>query len=213
MIEVGGSSKRVLAGIFFSYAVYVGEIVFAFLAMSLQYWKWLIIVVYAPMALFGLYVYCLRESTRWQMIRGRLVEAKETLKVMVRTNKIDLPEKEIDDASDDQMRLMFDVVEQKEKEDMKVIIGSKEIMTRLSVTSFSFFTSSFLYYGSLVHVVLLPGNKYTNFILAAFTSFPGEMLAYYTFNKYGRRITLQCGYLLSAVFLIAQNYCPSCEYY
>ncbi|KAF9799976.1 hypothetical protein SFRURICE_000988 [Spodoptera frugiperda] len=186
LIEVGGSSKRVLAGIFFSYAVYV--------------------VVYAPMALFGLYVYCLRESTRWQMIRGRLVEAKETLKVMVRTNKIDLPEKEIDDASDDQMRLMFDVVEQKEKEDMKVIIGSKEIMTRLSVTSFSFFTSSFLYYGSLVHVVLLPGNKYTNFILAAFTSFPGEMLAYYTFNKYGRRITLQCAlsWLKVILFLVGK---------
>ncbi|CAH1636386.1 unnamed protein product [Spodoptera littoralis] len=209
LIEVGGSSKRVLAGIIFSYAVYIGEIVFAFLAMSLHYWKWLIIVVYAPMSLFGLYFFCLRESTRWQMIRGRLEEAKETLKIMVRKNKIDLPEKEIEDASDDQMRLMFDIVEQKEKEGMKVIIGSKEIMTRLSVSSFSFFTSSFLYYGSLVHVVLLPGNKYTNFILSAFTAFPGEMLAYYTFNKYGRRITLQCGYLLSAVFLIAQNYCPS----
>ncbi|KAF9422599.1 hypothetical protein HW555_001803 [Spodoptera exigua] len=209
LIEVGGSSKRVLAGIIFSYAVYIGEIVFAFLAMSLQYWKWLILVVYAPMLLFILYFLCLRESTRWQMIRGRLQEAKETLKIMVRTNKIDLSEKEIEDASDDQMRLMFDVVEQKEKEDMKVIIGSKEIMTRLSVSSFCFFTSSFLYYGSLVHVVLLPGNKYTNFILSAFTAFPGEMVAYYTFNKYGRRITLQCGYLLSAVFLIAQNYCPS----
>ena len=212
MIEVGGSSKRVLAGIIFSYAVYVGEIAFAFIAMSFQYWKWLIIVVYSPMILFILYVFVLKESTRWQMLRGKIDEAKATLKVMARMNKIDIAEDEITDASDDQMRLMFDVVEQKEKESIKVIIGSKEIMTRLSVTSFCFFTSSFLYYGTLVHAVLLPGNKYTNFILSAFTSFPGEVIAYYAFNKYGRRITLQCGYYCSAVFLIAQNYCPECKY-
>ncbi|KAJ8723212.1 hypothetical protein PYW08_003124 [Mythimna loreyi] len=208
LIEVGGSSKRVLAGIIFSYAVYVGEIAFAFFAMSFQYWKWLILVVYSPMIVFITYIFVLKESTRWQMLRGKMEGAKKTLTQMAKMNKIDITEKEITDASDDQLRLMFDVVEQKEKENMKVIIASKEIMTRLSVTSFCFFTSSFLYYGSLVHAVLLPGNKYTNFILAAFTSFPGEVIAYYTFNKYGRRITLQCGYFLSAIFLIAQNYCP-----
>ncbi|XP_047025352.1 organic cation transporter protein-like [Helicoverpa zea] len=208
MIEVGGSSKRVLTGIIFSYAVYVGEIIFAFLAMSFQYWKWLILVVYAPMVLFILYIFVLKESTRWQLLRGKMDGAKKTLNAIAKMNKLDIGEKEIEDANDDQLRVMFDVVEQKERENMKVIIGSKEIMTRLSVTSFCFFTSSFLYYGSLVHCVLLPGNKYTNFILAAFTSFPGEVIAYYTFNKYGRRITLQCGYFLSATFLIAQNYCP-----
>lgn len=212
VIEVGGSSKRVLAGIIFSYAVYVGEIVFAVFAMSFQYWKWLILVVYAPMILYILYIFLLKESTRWEMLRGKMEGAKQTLKVLARMNKINISEQEITDLSDDQLRLMFDVVEQKERENMKVIIASKEIMTRLSVTSFCFFTSSFLYYGSLVHAVLLPGNKYTNFILAALTSFPGEMIAYYTFNKYGRKITLQCGYVISAIFLIAQNYCPECKY-
>lgn len=211
VLEVGGSSKRVLAGIIFSYAVYVGEILFAFLAMSLQYWKWLILVVYSPMILFISYIFVLKESTRWQMLRGRMDGAKKTLKAMAKMNKLDIAEKEIADVTDAELRLKFDVVEQKERENMKVIMGSKEIMTRLSVTSFCFFTSSFLYYGTLVHCVLLPGNKYTNFILSAFTSFPGEVIAYYTFNKYGRRITLQCGYFVCAVFLIAQNYCPECK--
>lgn len=212
MIEVGGSTKRVLTGIIFSYAVYVGEIVFAFLAMSLQYWKWLILVVYAPMILFILYIFVLRESMRWQMLRGKMDEAKKTLKEIAKKNKLDIADKEITDASGDELRLKFDMVEQKERENMKVIIGSKEIMTRLSVSSVCFFTSSFLYYGTLVHCVLLPGNKYTNFILSAFTSFPGEMIAYYTFNKYGRKITLQCGYFVCGIFLIAQNYCPECKY-
>lgn len=212
VIEVGGESKRVLAGVIFSYAVYVGEVGFAFIAMGLQYWKHLIITIYSPMILFVFYVFFLRESTRWQMLLGKMDGARETLKKIAKINKLDVTSKEIDDISDEELRGKFKVEIQVEKEGMKDVLASKEIMVRLAVTSFCFYTSSFLYYGLAVHSVLLPGNKYTNFVLSAITSFPGDMLAYYTFNKYGRRITLQYGYLLSAVALIAQTYSPECEY-
>lgn len=169
-------------------------------------------MVYSPMILFAGYFFILKESTRWQLLRGKMDEAKETLKMTARMNKLDITEKEINNYSDEELRGLLDVEEQRVKEGMGVIVGSKEIMTRLAVSSFCFFASSFLYYGSLVHCVLLPGNKYTNFILAAVTSFPGELIAYYTFNRFGRKITLQCGYFVSATFLIAQSFSPDCKY-
>lgn len=212
-MEIGGTSQRVMAGIIFSYAVYVGEIVFAILAMTLQYWKWLILTIYAPMILFISYFFLLKESPRWQILQGRMEEAKSTLKIIARMNKIDIADKDLDGCTDEELRSRFDVGDQKQKENLKAIISSKEIMTRLVVAAFCFFASSFLYYGSLVHSVLLPGSKYTNFILAAASSFPGEIIAYFTFNKYGRKITLQCGYVVCAVFLIAQSYTPNCTYY
>ncbi|XP_026748842.1 organic cation transporter protein-like [Galleria mellonella] len=208
LIEVGGESKRVLAGVIFSYAVYVGEVAFAFIAMGLKFWKLIVLVVYTPMILLVSYIILLKESTRWQMLRGKMTEAKDTLKVISKSNKLNISPEEIDALSDEEIRMKFNIETQKEKENFRDILNSKEIMTRIGVTSICFFTSSFLYYGLVVHSILLPGNKYTNFILSSLTSFPGDLLAFYTFNKFGRRITLQSGYAFSAIFLIAQTYAP-----
>ncbi|XP_026496214.1 organic cation transporter protein-like isoform X1 [Vanessa tameamea] len=208
LIELGGDSKRVLAGVIFSYAVYVGEVLFAFIAMGLKYWKLLIIVVYAPTVLYGFYALLLKESIRWQMIRGKSTEAKNTLKLVAKMNKLEVTGKEIDDISDEELRKKFDVVIQKQKETIKDILASKETMLRLAVTSFCFFTSSFVYYGLIVHSVLLPGNKYINFVLSSLTAFPGDYLAFLCFKKFGRNISLRCAYICSACFLIAQTYTP-----
>ncbi|CAH2084574.1 unnamed protein product [Euphydryas editha] len=208
LIEIGGDSKRVLGGVIFSYAVYVGEVLFAFIAMGLKYWKLLVIVVYTPTILFFSYLVLLRESVRWQMIRGKTNEAKNTLKLIGKFNKLKVTSEEIDEISDADLRIKFDVVIQKEKEKMRDILASKETMIRLAVTSFCFFASSFTYYGLMVQSVLLPGNKYTNFILSSLTAFPGDFLAFVCFKRFGRNISLQGAYVASALFLIAQSFTP-----
>lgn len=211
VIEVGGETKRVFTGVIFSYAVYVGEVLYAFIAMGFIHWKSIILAVYVPMVIFFSYVLILRESTRWQMLRGKMDEAKATLKLVAKFNKTNVTAAEIENADSKVIRAIFNVEEQKEKESIKVILNSKEIMTRFAVTAFCFFTSSFLYYGALIYSVLLPGDKYMNFIMVALASFPGDLLAYFAFEKFGRKVTLQYGYLFSATFLIAQNYCPNCK--
>ncbi|XP_028173612.1 organic cation transporter protein-like [Ostrinia furnacalis] len=208
LIEIGGESKRVTAGVLFSYAVYLGEVVFAAISMGFKYWKHVMLAIYSPMVLYISYIFILKESTRWQMIRGKMGEAKSTFKLIARMNKVNISDDEIDVMSDEDMRSKFNVELQKEKENFKDIIGSKAIVTRLVVTAICFFTSSFLYYGLVVNAIYLPGDKYVNFILASVTSFPGDLIAFYCLNKFGRRITLQCGYLTCAVFLIAQTYTP-----
>lgn len=208
VIEIGGDSKRVLGGVVFSYAVYLGEVLFAFIAMGLKYWKLLIIVVYTPTVLFVSYAILLRESVRWQMIRGKTDDAKNTLKLTGKINKLKVTPEEIDEISEADLRIKFDVVVQKEKEKIRDIVASKEIMIRLAVISFCFFASSFMYYGLMIHAVLLPGNKYTNFVLSSLTAFPGDYLAFVSFKKFGRNISLQVVFVVAAVLLISQSYTP-----
>lgn len=211
MVEVGGETKRVTAGVLFSYAVYVGEVSYAVIAMGFKYWKYVIIAIYSPMFIYISYIFLLKESTRWQMIRGKMDEVKATFKSIAKTNKLNISDEEIDAMSDEDIRSKFNVQLQKERESMKDIIGSRSIMTRLAVSSVCFFTSSFLYYGLVVNAIYLPGDKYVNFILSSVASFPGDLIAYYCLNRFGRRITLQCGYITCAVFLIAQSYTPESE--
>ncbi|XP_041979996.1 organic cation transporter protein-like [Aricia agestis] len=208
MIEVGGNSKRVVTGVVFSYAIYIGEVFFALIAMGVQYWKYIVAIVYAPTALFVLYIFVLKESMRWQLVNEKISEVKETLKFVARVNNISVTDKEIDDLSGDELTKKLDAIKQSETENLKDVLSSKEMTVRLAVASFCFFTSSFVYYGLAIHSVLLPGNKYTNFVLASVTSFPSDLLALYVLDKYGRKLTLQCSYAFLAVFLTAASFSP-----
>lgn len=211
MIEIGGETKRVTTGVVFAYAIYMGEIVYANIAMGLKYWKYIVLVLNSPLVIFLTYIILLKESTRWQMIRGKMKDAKETFKCIARMNKIKVTAEEIDALSNEQIRTKFNVHLQVEKESFKDIFGSKVIMIRVAVTSVCFFTSSFLYYGLVVHSIYLPGDKYVNFIMSSVMSFPGDLIAFYCLNKFGRRVTLQGGYMVCAAFLIAQVYSPECK--
>ncbi|XP_041979997.1 solute carrier family 22 member 3-like [Aricia agestis] len=208
MIEVGGESKRVSTGVIFCYAFYVGEVLFAIIAMGLKYWKYIIMMVYAPMILFLFYVFILRESIRWQIINDRITEVKETLKIIAKMNNLSVTEKEITEITPEELTNKFNAVVQKESENYKHIIASKEMLIRLAVSSFCFFTSGLTYYGMAVHSVLLPGNKYVNFILAALVSFPSDLVALFLMKRFGRKRTLQCGYVCLSVFLVASSFSP-----
>lgn len=212
VIELGGGGRRVLAGVLVGTSIYVGEIIFGLLAMVLRYWKYLIIAVYSPLVMFIFYIFILKESTRWQLIRGKIVEAKETFKLIAKMNKLSLTEKQISDISGEVLCLKLNVVEPKEKESFKDILKSKAILIRLAVMSFTFFSSNFMYIGLTVNSVFLPGNKYINFLISAVASILGDLIALYCFAKYERRICLQFSYVFSAVFIIAHSYTPNGKY-
>ncbi|XP_063362870.1 organic cation transporter protein-like [Cydia amplana] len=208
MIEVGGETKRVITGVIFSYATYVGEVLFGFLAMGFQQWKALLLATYAPVILFIAYIITLHESTRWQLLQGKASEARNTYKIIAKINKLTLSNEEIDNISEDDLRSKFNVASQKEKKGFKEIINSKEIMIRVIVVSFCFFTCGLVYYGVAMQSIYLPGDKYLNFLLTSLASLPGDFIAYFTFPKYGRKISLQCGFIFCAVFLLAQAFTP-----
>ncbi|XP_047990320.1 organic cation transporter protein-like [Leguminivora glycinivorella] len=208
MIEVGGETKRVLTGVIFSYATYVGEVLFGFLAMGFQQWKALLLATYAPVILFIVYIILLHESTRWQLLQGKAFEARKTFKTIAKLNKLSISNEDIDNISENDLRTKFNVASQKEKESFKEIINSKEIMTRVIVVSFCFFTCGLVYYGVAMQSIYLPGDKYVNFLLTSLASLPGDLIAFFTFPKYGRRISLQCGFIFCAIFLLAQAFTP-----
>lgn len=208
MIEAGGQTKRVLAGVIFSYAVYIGEVVYAITAFFLPYWKHLVYIVYSPTIIFIIYIYLLRESTRWQLLKDDINGAKRTLKEIALSNKVLLTEKEIQDIGGRELKIRLQVAEKKDRVVLKDILESSELLKRLGVATFCFFAAGFSYYGLTIHSVLLPGNKHVNFILASITSFPGDLLAYFTFNKYGRRISLMCSFICGGIFCIATAYSP-----
>lgn len=95
------------------------------------------------------------------------------------------------------------------KRDFKSYISLERNNDKISSVCILFLYIQF--YGSLIYSVLLPGDKYTNFVLGALASFSGDLLAFFAFQKFGRKLSMQFGFVFSAAFLVAQNYCPNCK--
>ncbi|XP_063829330.1 solute carrier family 22 member 1-like [Ostrinia nubilalis] len=170
MLEIAGRRHRILSGVVFAYAIYMGETCFATLAMFVPNWKTLIEVVYGPCMLFLILIFYLDESPRWLILNGKTDQAIHNLKMIAKTNDIKINEQDLCNVDDKKLKQMFDIQNYETREGLLEVFKSKEMMKRLLVGYMVRFTSSFVYYGLMINSVYLPGNKYTNFLLATVMS-------------------------------------------
>ncbi|XP_060804875.1 organic cation transporter protein [Amyelois transitella] len=206
MIEAGGKKNRVLAGVLFAYAIYVGESTFAIAAMFLPYWKSLIRLIYTPIILCLSFIYLMSESPRWQFLNGKTEEAIANIERSAKFNKIQINKQHAGDIEILKEKLCIREVE--DRESYMKIFTSKEILIRVLVACVTRFTASFVYYGMMIHSVWLPGNKYTNFLLSTVMSFPGELASLYLMNKIGRKLPLIGGFIVCGTLCLASAFIP-----
>ncbi|XP_072944771.1 organic cation transporter protein-like [Epargyreus clarus] len=195
MVEITGTKARILPGVLFAYSVYLGEAVYACIAMVVPYWKHLIMIICLPNVLFLSFIYIIRESPRWQIINGRIDEAKETLLIIAKTNKINVDTDILRKMNEATLKEAFNIRSYARKEGFADIIKSREMIKRIFATFLARFGTSFIYYGLVMNSVGLPGDKYWNFFMSAAASFPGELIAMYLMNRIGRKKPLIYGYL------------------
>lgn len=213
MIEIGGVDNRVLAGVIFSYAVYLGETLFALVAMFLAYWKTLVLIIYSPVITFVLLFFLIKESPRWQLLVNETDKAKHSLLHIAKVNKININKDKLLNMTPENLRREFKMDTYQKRQSFGAVVRSSEMRKRTLVAGFCKFTSGFVYYGLMVNSVFLPGNKYTNFMLATVMSYPGEFMSLYLMNKYGRKFPLIYGFLLCGVLCSACGAVPEGKSY
>ncbi|KOB58208.1 Solute carrier family 22 member 21, partial [Operophtera brumata] len=208
MLEICGIKNRILSGVVFAYSIYLGECIFACIAIFVPYWKTLIHIINGPSIFFITYIFLIRESPRWEILNGKIEKAKKTLLVMTDMNETNINRQELAEIDEAKLKDKFNIVIYEKQEGLKDVVTSKVIMKRLLVAAICRFTSSFVYYGLMINSVYLPGSKYTNFLLATVMSFPGELVSLYLMNKIGRKMPLMVGYITCGVLCIASGFVP-----
>ncbi|XP_045537085.1 organic cation transporter-like protein [Papilio machaon] len=203
MMEIGGKKNRLLAGVIYAFGIYLGESVFAVMAMFVPYWKNLIKVIYTPPILILSYVYFLKESPRWQIVKGKTECAKKTLLLISEYNKVNINKDKLESMNEEELKIEFKIENCQQKETFRDAMKSREIIKRLVVGSFARFAACFIYYGLIINSVSLPGNKYTNFLLSSVMSYPGDLTALYLMNNVGRKLTLVYGYIVCGLLCVA----------
>ncbi|KAF9803928.1 hypothetical protein SFRURICE_000466 [Spodoptera frugiperda] len=205
---IASARHRLLSGVIFAYAIYLGECLFAVIAMFVPYWKTLLRIINGPLIFFISYIFIIHESPRWQIVNGKIDKAKESIRRIAKMNRINIDYEELDAITDVDLKNKFDIAENQVKEGYGEIFKSKVILKRLLVVGMCRFTSSFVYYGLMINSVWLPGDKYVNFLLSTVMSFPGEIISLYLMNKYGRKIPLMAGYFISGTVCVISALVP-----
>lgn len=217
-LEMIGVEKRVLASSCLSCSFAIGQILLAFLAWILPYWRNLTFLLYTPGILFVTYYFCLVESVRWLVSQGRKKEAADIIFKGAAVNKRTLPPDTIT-----YLETMSSVVPIKTKRksimtETKIIFRSRILFSRLIVISFWFAAVNFIYYGLSINAVSLAGNQYLNYALLSVIEIPGYIINIFTLDHFGRKKTITTSYLISATaltimpFIINMGECSRCMY-
>lgn len=130
MLEIGGKKNRVLSGVLFAYSIYLGETLFACIAMFVPYWKNIVRIIYSPFILFVTYIFLLYESPRWLITNGKTEKAKKGLLRIARQNQININYDELENLDNVKLKIKFNIEENEVKENMKTVFTSKEIIVR-----------------------------------------------------------------------------------
>ncbi|XP_076254271.1 organic cation transporter protein-like [Rhynchophorus ferrugineus] len=207
-IELVGPKKRVLTGTTISCCYAVGEILVAFAAWSLKHWRPLLLVCYIPPLFLITYLWLIPESIRWNLSKGQVEEAKETLRKLARVNGKEISEKELEtlDVQEIERR---DCSESLEKSgSILEAVKSGILMVRLIACCFCWITCVFLFYGLTLNSVALNGNHYVDFILTALVEVPAYIVCNFIVDTMGRKKSLCGSYLLTGTACLAFIFIP-----
>lgn len=196
-----GVEKRVVASSFLSFSFAIGQILLAFIAWLLPYWRYLTFLLYAPGIIFLTYYFCLVESVRWLISRGRKKEAADIIIKGAAVNGRTLSPKILA-----YLQAMSPVQSGKRRrksilDEPKIIFHSRILFMRLIVISFWFAAVAFVYYGLSINAVSLAGNKYVNYALLAAVEIPGYLVNVFTLDRFGRKKTITASYIICAISL------------
>ncbi|XP_026491594.2 solute carrier family 22 member 2-like [Vanessa tameamea] len=212
IIEISGNNQRILSGVLYAYAIYVGEAIIAGIAMYVPAWHWIIYVVCTPPILFIFYIILLEESPRWLVLNNKLNNARRLLKLISKSNNIKINLNDLDELDEAKLRQICKVEKESKKEGYREALASVDMLKRVSIVTVARFTVTFIYYGLVANSVWLPGNKYVNYVLTALMSFPGDILPLYFMNKFGRRWPLFYGYIICGMACVSSVFVPECMY-
>lgn len=139
------------------------------------------------------------------MSKGRIEEAKKTLRTFAKINGKELSENALEKLS----RVNVDNPS-KDVNTFKNSYKSTKLMLRLINCCFCWITCTFLFYGlTLNSVSLAAGNSYLDFILTAIVEIPAYISCHYMLEYFGRKKSLTGSYLITGVACVAFIFVPS----
>ncbi|KAJ8921588.1 hypothetical protein NQ315_010493 [Exocentrus adspersus] len=204
-VELVGPKKRVITGSIACSCNATGFILTSIVAWMVQSWRPIIYILYTPPFFLISYLWIIPESIRWNIRKGRIEEAKSTLRKLAKVNGKEITEKTLDRISTSNN----EVEQIGERNQFFESLKSPVLLLRFVNACFGWTACAFVFYGlSLNSVTLASGNKYMNFILSSLVEIPAYFLSPFFLSYFGRKRSLVGFYILAGAACIAFIFIP-----
>uniref|UniRef100_A0A8C3E710 Major facilitator superfamily (MFS) profile domain-containing protein n=1 Tax=Corvus moneduloides TaxID=1196302 RepID=A0A8C3E710_CORMO len=204
--EFVGSDYRRAAGIIYQLAFTLGLLILTALAYALPHWRWLQLAVTLPSFFLLLYYWCLPESPRWLIAQKQNDEAMEVIKRIAKGNRKKPP-------------LSFQNLSSEEEDGEKLkpsfldLVRTPQIRKYTFILMYSWFTSSVLYQGLIMHMGIAAGNMYLDFLYSALVEFPAAFILLLTLDRLGRRHTWAAASVMTGAACLIAAFLPDSLYW
>ncbi|KAK7071333.1 hypothetical protein SK128_003957 [Halocaridina rubra] len=202
-MELVGKKRRVLVGVLAQAFYTLGYFMAAFLAWSIESWRWLQIAMTLPALLFIPYYWIIPESSRWLITKGRTEEARVILEQAAKVNKKEVTEE-----------LMLQALEMSKsgkdggKGNVLDLFRYPNLRRKTLNLFFNWFVNSGVYYGLSLNTGNLGGNDYINFVISGAVELPAHALTILLLDRIGRRLPLCAFLVLGGLALLSTMFIP-----
>jgi len=202
-VESVGPKYRIACGFVYHLSVSLSTVVLGIIAYFVRDWRHLQLFVSAPMFLLLPILWFIPESTRWLISKKRYEKATQLILKAAEMNRKLIPVHFTLQQQQEQQAYPTD-----KSEDIFGVLRSSVLCVRLIICSFSWIAANMGFFGLTFSASNLSGNFYLNFLLSMVAEVPSYLIGIFVMNRYGRRITLSGGLLLSGLACLITGLVP-----
>ncbi|KAM9155573.1 solute carrier family 22 member 2 [Pangshura tecta] len=204
--EFVGLSYRRTVGIVYQVAFTAGLLALSAIAYMIPHWRWLQLIVTLPNFLFLLYYWCLPESPRWLIAQQKNDKAMKIINRIAKGNGKEVPPslQSLNPEEEDGEKLSPSFLD---------LIRTPQIRKHTLILMYTWFTSSVLYQGLIMHMGIAGGNIYLDFFYSALVEFPAALILILTIDRIGRRYPWAAANLVAGTACLITAFIPEDIYW
>ncbi|KAG5878987.1 hypothetical protein JTB14_019642 [Gonioctena quinquepunctata] len=188
-LELVGPNYRSFVTVLTCMFYTVGLMMLAAITYLVRDWVRLGIVTSAPFLLYYLYWFCLPESPRWLLAKGRFEEASKIIETLARINKKELP-------ASFKLQLKRHIMYKRTKSEEEAykrtpgcsdLCGTPNMRLKTTLITLNWFANETVYVGLSYYGPSLGSNEHLSFLLSSAVEIPTYLTCWIVMDRWGRR--------------------------
>ncbi|XP_014672085.1 PREDICTED: organic cation transporter protein-like [Priapulus caudatus] len=177
----------------------LGNMWLAFLGFLFRDWHYIQLAVTLPSILAIGYIWLIPESLRWLIVNGKVESAKQVAEKAVKYNRVKVVHSYLHDTIDEvaAQTSKSDDTEPTRRYTVLDMLRTPMLRRRALSMFYIWFATSLVYYGLLLNIGKLSGDKYLNYFISACIEMVTYVIAIFLISRFGRPKPL-VGFFLTA---------------